>query len=41
MARDNKPHPTADCSLDVTSVGGDDGLDAGAEALAGLDNVGV
>ena len=36
----NKPRPFANCLLDVTAVGGDDGLDAVAEALAGLDDVG-
>ena len=36
----NKPRPFANCLLDVAAVGGDDGLDAVAEALAGLDDVG-
>ena len=40
MTRGSKPHPSANCSVDVTAVGGDDGLDAGAEAPAGLDDVG-
>ena len=41
MAGDDKPDLTADCSLDVTFVGGDDGLDTEAEALTRLDDVGV
>ena len=40
MTGDNKTHPSTNCSLDITAVGGDDGLDAGAEALACLDDVG-
>ena len=37
MAGDNKPHPSANCSLDAATVGDDDGLDAGAEAFEGID----
>ena len=40
MTGDNKPHPAADCSLDVKSLGDDDGIDAEAEALVVLDDVG-
>ena len=41
MTGDSKPYPAADCSLDVASIGSDDGLDAGAEIPAALDDVGV
>ena len=38
MTGNNNPHPFTNRSLD-TALGGDDGLDARAEALAGSDDV--
>lgn len=40
MTRDTKPHASATCSLNVTTVGADDGLDVGEEASAGFDDAG-